>query len=91
MKCSENNMREMPTALNFIKDAQTALNIKDLGKDRKVKSLKRKAEVFAEGDMPLNVFFIKSGNVKTFKSNPDGKELIINLYATNDFLFFGNT
>jgi CRP-like cAMP-binding protein/CheY-like chemotaxis protein len=73
---------------NFIKDAQTALNIKDLGKDRKVKMLKKKTEVFAEGDLPLHVFFIKSGNVKTFKSNPDGKELIINLYAANDFFGF---
>jgi DNA-binding response OmpR family regulator len=73
---------------NFIKDAQTALNIKDLGKDRKVKVLKKKTEVFAEGDLPLNVFFIKSGNVKTYKSNPDGKELIINLYSTNDFFGF---
>ena len=73
---------------NFIKDAQTALNIKDLGKDRKVKVLKKKTEVFSEGDLPLNVFFIKSGNVKTYKSNPDGKELIINLYSTNDFFGF---
>src|SRR5690606_13105000 len=73
---------------NFIKDAQTALNIKDLGKDRKVKMLKKKTEVFAEGDLPLNVFFIKSGNVKTFKSNADGKELIINLFSTNDFFGF---
>lgn len=73
---------------NFIKDAQTALNIKDLGKDRKVKTLKKKTEIFAEGDLPLHVYFIKSGNVKTFKSNPDGKELIINLYATNDFFGF---
>ena len=73
---------------NFIKDAQTALNIKDLGKDRKIKVLKKKSEVFAEGDLPLNVFFIKSGNVKTYKSNPDGKELIINLYSTNDFFGF---
>lgn len=73
---------------NFIKDAQTVLNIKDLGKDRKVKLLKKKTEVFAEGDLPLNVYFIKSGNVKTFKSNADGKELIINLYVTNDFFGF---
>jgi len=73
---------------NFIKDAQSALNIRDLGKDRKVKTLKKKTEVFAEGDLPLHVYFIKSGNVKTFKSNPDGKELIINLYATNDFFGF---
>ena len=73
---------------NFIKDAQYALNIKDLGKDKKVKAVKKKTEVFAEGDVPLNVYFIKSGNVKTFKSNADGKELITNLYAANDFFGF---
>ena len=66
----------------FIKDAKGVLNINDLGKDKKVKSLKKKTEVFAEGDMPLHLYFIKSGNVKTFKSNPDGKELIINLYSS---------
>ena len=73
---------------NFIKDAQTVLNIKDLGKDRKVKVVKKKTEIYSEGDMPLHVFFVKSGNVKTFKSHPDGKELIINLYTTNDFFGF---
>jgi CRP-like cAMP-binding protein/CheY-like chemotaxis protein len=73
---------------NFIKDAQQFLNIKDLGKDRKVKSLKKKSEIFAEGDMPLHVYFIKSGSVKTFKSNPDGKELIMHLYHANDFFGF---
>lgn len=73
---------------NFIRDAQKALNLRDLGKDKKVKHLKKKSEVFAEGDTPLNVFFIKSGNVKTFKSNADGKELITNLYSTNDFFGF---
>jgi CRP-like cAMP-binding protein len=73
---------------NFIKDAQTVLNIKDLGKDRKVKVIKKKTEIYSEGDMPLHVFFVKSGNVKTYKSHPDGKELIMNLYTTNDFFGF---
>lgn len=73
---------------NFIKDARQVLNIKDLGKDKKVKIFKKKSEIFSEGDMPLNVFFVKSGNVKTFKSHPDGKELIINLYTANDFFGF---
>ena len=73
---------------NFIKDAQKALNLKELGKDKKVKQLKKKSEVFAEGDTPLNVYFVKSGNVKTFKSNADGKELITNLYSANDFFGF---
>lgn len=73
---------------NFIKDARSVLNIKELGKDGKVKILKKKTEIYAEGDMPLHVYFIKSGNIKTFKSHPDGKELIMNLYSTNDFFGF---
>ena len=73
---------------NFIKDARSILNIKELGKDRKVKTLKKKTEIYTEGDVPLHVYFVKSGNVKTFKSHPDGKELIMNLYSTNDFFGF---
>jgi len=73
---------------NFIKDAQSVLNLKDLGKDRKVKAVGKKVEIYSEGDMPLHVYFIKSGNVKTFKSHPDGKELIMNLYSANDFFGF---
>ena len=73
---------------NFIKDARAILNLKDLGKDRKVKMVKKKTEIYSEGDMPLHVYFIKSGNVKTFKSHPDGKELIMNLYSANDFFGF---
>lgn len=78
-----------PEGLNsFIKDAQQILDIKDLGKDQKLKVFKKKTEIFSEGDMPMHVYFIKSGNVKTFKSHPDGKELITNLYQTNDFFGF---
>lgn len=73
---------------NFIRDAQSVLNIRELGKDRKVKTLKKKAEIYNEGDTPLHVYFVKSGNVKTFRSHPDGKELIMNLYTANDFFGF---
>jgi DNA-binding response OmpR family regulator len=73
---------------NFIKDAQGILNLKDLAKDKKVKVYKKKVDIFAEGDMPLYVYLIKSGNVKTFKSHPDGKELITHLYSSNDFFGF---
>src|SRR6187402_1165342 len=70
---------------SFIHDARQALHIKDLCKDKKVKLYKKKSDVFAEGDTPLNVFFIKSGSVKVFKPHPDGKELITNIYNENDF------
>lgn len=70
---------------NFIKDAQQALNLKDLCRDKKVKLFKKKADIFMEGDTPTAVYYLKSGSVKTYKTNPDGKELITNLYKANDF------
>ncbi|HEV8514452.1 MAG TPA: response regulator [Cyclobacteriaceae bacterium] len=73
---------------SFIEDAQKILNLADLCKDKKVKTFKKKTEIFMEGDLPLSVFFIKSGNVKMFKSNQDGKELITDLYKENDFFGF---
>lgn len=72
----------------FMKDAGHALNTRDLGKDKKTKLFKKKTEIFAEGDTPAHVFLVKSGNVKVYKSHPDGKELITNLYKANDFFGF---
>lgn len=72
----------------FMKDAKQILNLKDLGKDNKVKQFKKKASIFSEGDTPSTVFFIKSGHVKTFKAHQDGKELITNLYNEGDFFAF---
>ena len=83
------NYEQSPEGLEeFLKDASRALNLKDLGKDRKVKSFKKKAEIFAEGDIPSHVYLVKSGNVKAFRSHPDGKELIMNLYKANDYFGF---
>ena len=70
---------------NFLRDASQVLNLKDLGKDKKVKAYKKKTEVFAEGDTPGNVYFVKSGNIKIFKSHPDGKEFITAVCHPNDF------
>lgn len=72
----------------FIQDAQRALNLSDLCRDKKVKTYKKKTEIFSEGDTPSHVFFVKAGNVKIFKSHPDGKELITDLYKAGDFFGF---
>jgi DNA-binding response OmpR family regulator len=73
---------------HFIKDARQVLSLKDLGKDKKEKIFKKKADIFSEGDAPLNVYYVKSGSVKIYKSHPDGKELIISLANANDFFGF---
>lgn len=73
---------------SFISDAKKVLNLKDLCKDKKTKTLKKKSELFSEGDTPLNIYFIKSGSIKVYQSHPDGKELITSIYNANDFFGF---
>jgi CRP-like cAMP-binding protein len=73
---------------SFIHDAQKALNLKELCKEKKTKLFKKKSDIFMEGDLPNNVYYIKTGSVKTYKTNLDGKELITNLYKANDFFGF---
>jgi DNA-binding response OmpR family regulator len=73
---------------SFISDAKKVLNLKDLCKDKKVRTLKKKTELFSDGDAPLNIYFVKSGSIKVYQSHPEGKELITNIYNTNDFFGF---
>jgi DNA-binding response OmpR family regulator len=69
----------------FIKDARHVLQLKDLCKDKKKRTLKKKAELYYEGDTPIQVYFLQSGSIKSFKSHPEGKELIISIYEAGDF------
>lgn len=53
-----------------------------------LKAYKRKKIVFLE-DTPSNtVYMLKSGNIKTYKSLPDGREQIINILSQGDMLGF---
>lgn len=92
LRKSEFRLKEYENTLtgldHFIQDAQKALNLDDLCKDKKAKSYKKRAELFSEGDIPQHIFFVKSGNIKTFKSHAEGKELITNLYKTGDYFGF---
>jgi CRP-like cAMP-binding protein/CheY-like chemotaxis protein len=72
----------------FISDAKKVLNLKELCKDKKTKTLKKKTVLFSEGDTPLNIYFVKSGSIKVYQSHAEGKELITNIYNANDFFGF---
>jgi CRP-like cAMP-binding protein len=41
-----------------------------------------------EGAQPNFLYFISNGEVKTYKSNPDGKELITGLHREGEFIGF---
>lgn len=58
----------------------------DLVADRKTRGYEKKDNIYREGDFPHYLFQIKSGQVKTFKINNDGKEFIHDIKKPGDFL-----
>ena len=71
----------------FLEDARAvAPGLDGLTTDRKVHALRRKQDIYREGDEPTRLYFVKSGRVKTVKTTAAGKELITGLYGPGEFV-----
>ncbi len=69
----------------FYQEAQQHKDLASLSLDRKVSNAKKKQIVYSEGDEPIKFYFLKSGKIKTYKTNTDGKEFVTGLYNEGDF------
>ena len=70
---------------DFLDDARAVGNLDSLSADRKVHLLRKKQDVYLEGDEPTRVYFVQAGRVKTVKTTNGGKELITGLYGPGEF------
>jgi len=77
-----------PNGTGFINPERGMEALMNLAKDREQRTYRKKDYIFKEGEYPKQVFFLNKGKVKTYKSNDDGKELIMSLYKEGDFLGF---
>jgi DNA-binding response OmpR family regulator len=62
---------------------QKALDLLLASKSRRL--FRKKEFVYVEAQTPTEVFFLQKGEVKTYKVNYDGKELITGLYGKGEF------
>jgi CRP-like cAMP-binding protein len=69
----------------FLDDARTVGNLSSLSADRKAHTVRKKQDVYLEGDEPTRVYFVKAGRVKTVKTTDGGKELITGFYGPGEF------
>lgn len=82
----KNYSKDLTGLDELISDAGGDQELKKLLESREVRNYKKKSEIYREGDYPLYLFCVVKGKIKTFKTNDDGKELIINIYDKNDYL-----
>lgn len=57
-----------------------------LTENRNVNKYKKRQVIYFEGNHPSRLFYIQKGRIKTYKTNEDGKELVVGLYNEGDFL-----
>ena len=60
--------------------------VKDLTSDRSANIYKKKQFIYSEHNRPTSLFFIQKGKVKTYKTNENGKALVLGLYNEGEFL-----
>ena len=70
----------------FFNKARELKEFQKLSENRPTRIFKKKEFVFMEGQTPSDLYFIISGEVKTYKANYDGKELITGIHSAGDFL-----
>lgn len=60
--------------------------MEELTEGRNVNRYKKKQVIYAEGNHPNRLFYLVKGKVRTYKTNDDGKELVVDLYSPGDFV-----
>ncbi len=70
----------------FINEAKVVEALKKLMINREIRSFPKKNTIYTEGSMPHFLYIIQKGKVKVFKTNNEGKELIIHLLGEKDYL-----
>ncbi len=63
----------------------TAPELKALSANARVQSFPRNAVVVDEGDETASVFIIRSGRVKVYLRNPDGREVVLNIHGPGEY------
>lgn len=64
----------------------TADLLDELKSGRNTNRYRKKQVIFLEGNRPQCLYYVVKGRIKTFKTNEQGKELVVDLFNEGDFL-----
>jgi CRP-like cAMP-binding protein/CheY-like chemotaxis protein len=73
---------------DFMKKTKQLPGFHKISDSRPSRIYKKKEFIFMEGEQPTYLYFIARGEVKTYKSNKDGKELVTGIHRDGKFLGF---
>ncbi|MBK6930840.1 MAG: response regulator [Saprospirales bacterium] len=71
---------------HFINEAKALEAIQRLSENREIRHYRKKDPIFQEGEVPRWLFYVEKGNIKIYKTNDDGRELILRIAGPGEFL-----
>ncbi|HEU5147796.1 MAG TPA: response regulator [Chryseosolibacter sp.] len=78
-----------PSATNaFFSKSLEFSHVQKLAENRPARSFRKKDLIFMQGETPKELYLIEKGQVKTYKLNEAGKELITGIHKEGDFMGF---
>jgi len=78
--------RDLKGVTEFIEQAAAYLNLEHIERSYYSKTYPSKEFLYMEGDAAHNLYYIKKGLIKTFKSTEGGKDLVTGISKEGDFL-----
>jgi len=69
----------------FLRDASVVGHLEGLTTNRRLHVLRKKQELYTEGEQPIRLYFVQAGRVKTVRRTSGGKELITGVYGPGEF------
>lgn len=81
-------IRQSGALEHLIDEARALEAIKNLSENREMRHYRKKDVIFKEGEYPRWLYYVESGKVKLFKTSDDGRELIVKIAQTGDFMGF---
>jgi CRP-like cAMP-binding protein len=84
LKASFNN--DLHDVNSFFTKARELKEFSKLSQNRAIRTYRKRDFLFMEGQPPYELYFIIKGEVKTYMTNKEGKELITGIYKNGDFV-----
>lgn len=70
---------------SFFKEASQYVKLETLNENRDLEEFKAKEIIFREGMAANQLYFIHSGNIKTFRTTKGGKEFVTGIHGPGEF------
>lgn len=79
------NLGKSASLEGLLDEARSTKLLNELSENSRIRSYKKKQNIYMEGDHPSNIYLVKSGSVRIYMVSEDGREIGTGMYVQGEF------